>query len=332
MEKVLIRIGLAAILLSWTALSACATASPSEASDKRPAGAKSGFITTTDGLKIHYLEAGHQKSFPTAEVGNPLPAGTVATKGNISVTNPNQFPSILFIPGWTMPAWIWEKQIEYFTKDYRVVAMDPRSQGESSQTPEGLYPAVRARDIKAVVDKLHMAPVVLVGWSMGVTEVAAYLDQFGSGDLAGVVLVDGYAGGTDSVRAPRSLALLKSVLEDRQNTTSQFIRTVFFKKPQSEEYLNRVIHASLITPTEAAVALLVGMYGTDYKLALVKNTKPTLICAAKSLFTAEMEDLHKQIPPARYETFDDAGHALFVDDADKFNALLEDFLHDLLLR
>ena len=26
------------------------------------------------------------------------------------------------------------------------------------------------------------------------------------------------------------------------------------------------------------------------------------------------------------EVFDDAGHALFVDDSDKFNALLEDFL------
>src|SRR3989337_1852119 len=83
-------------------------------------GAKDGFVTTPDGIKIHYLEAGTG-------------------------------PAILFVPGWTMPAWIWEKQIAHFSKTHRVVAMDPRSQGESQQTTEGHYPAARARDIKAVV-------------------------------------------------------------------------------------------------------------------------------------------------------------------------------------
>jgi non-heme chloroperoxidase len=327
MKKVLKLIGVATLLLL---LGTTTSALPPK--DTKLPGTKSGFITTADGVKIHYLEAGHQRNFPTAEAANPLPADRIPTKGNISVLNPNQAPSILFIPGWTMPAWIWEKQIAYFSKDFRVVAMDPRSQGESSQTHEGLYPAARARDIKALVDKLHMAPVVLVGWSMGVTEIAAYLDQFGSNDLQGVVLVDGYAGGTDSSKAQRSLGVLKSTLEDRQNFAGQFFRTVCFRKPQSVEYINRVIQASAITPTDAAVALLAGMYGTDYKAALVKNTKPTLICAAKSLFAADMEDLHKQIPSARYEMFEDAGHALFVDDADKFNALLEDFLHELLMR
>lgn len=299
---------------------------PASIKDKRPAGTKSGFITTPDGIKIHYLEAGHTKIFASAQVGNPLPAGTLPTKGNISVTNPNQFPSILFIPGWTMPAWIWEKQIEYFSKDYRVVAMDPRSQGESSQTSEGLYPSVRARDIKAVVEKLHMAPVVLVGWSMAVTEIAAYISQFGTDGLAGIVLVDGYAGGTEPDNAVATLGILKSVLEDRPNFGPQFIRKVLFKKPQPEDYLDSLIRASEITKTDAAVALLVGMHSTDYRPAFAKNDKPVLICVANSIFTAQMADLHKRLPNARYEIFEDAGHALFVDDTDKFNVLLEDFL------
>jgi non-heme chloroperoxidase len=296
------------------------------ASDKRPHGTKSGFITTSDGIKIHYLESGHGRLFASAQVGNPLPSGTVPTKGNIAVTNPDLFPSILFIPGWTMPAWIWEKQIQYFSKDYRVVAMDPRSQGESSQTSEGLYPAVRAQDIKAVVEKLHMAPVVLVGWSMAVTEIAAYISQFGTEGLVGIVLVDGYAGGTEPEKAVATLGILKSVLEDRPNFGPQFIRKVLFKKPQPEDYIDGLIRASEITKTDAAVALLVGLHSTDYSPAFVKNDKPMLICAANSIFTAQMADLHRRIPQARYEIFDDAGHALFVDDPDKFNALLEDFL------
>jgi non-heme chloroperoxidase len=240
-------------------------------------------------------------------------------------------PTLLLIPGWTMPAWIWEQQIAYFSKDFRVVAMDPRCQGESSQTHEGLYPAVRARDIKAVVDKLHLAPVVLVGWSMGVTEIAAYLDQFGSDGIAAIVLVDGYAGGTDPSDAVPTIGVLKSTLEDRKNFLAYFMQKIMFKKPQPADYVARLTAASNITPTDAAVALLVGMHAIDYKPALVKNTKSVLICAADgSIFSKQLEDLHKQMTGARYEIFPGAGHTIFVDEPDKFNSLLEDFLHDLI--
>jgi non-heme chloroperoxidase len=327
MKKVLKPMGVAALLLIWSA-----TALAAPAKDKKPQGTKSGFITTADGVKIHYLESGRQKSFPSAEVGNPLPAGTIATKGNISVTNPNQFPSILFVPGWTMPAWIWEKQIEYFSKDFRVVAMDPRSQGESTQTPEGLYPAVRARDIRAVVDKLHMAPVVLVGWSMAVNELLAYVDQFGTGDLAALVLVDDGGGAQTPAEAAGALEFIGQIQRDRQKVVPEFIPTVFFKKPQPDGYVDRVIQASLRVPANTAVALLVGKFSTDYRATLPKIDKPTIVCAAKSPYMAGIVEMQKKIPRSQLEIFDGAGHALFVDDADKFNALLEDFLHDLLMR
>jgi pimeloyl-ACP methyl ester carboxylesterase len=39
--------------------------------------------------------------------------------------------------------------------------------------------------------------------------------------------------------------------------------------------------------------------------------------------------MQKRIAGARLEKFAGAGHALFVDEADKFNALLDDFLKAL---
>ncbi len=317
------------IALSFVCVAACAGTLAAQKERKAP-GTKSGFITTPDGIKIHYLEAGHSKTAVAARVGNPTLPNAVQTKDDVSMTAPGTFPSILFVPGWTMPAWIWEKQIEFFSRDYRVVAMDPRSQGESTQTGEGLYPAARARDIKAVVDQLHMAPVVLVGWSMGVTEIAAYLDQFGTNGIAGIALVDGYAGGHTPEGSDGELDLLKSVLQDRTNMTSRFIRNVFFQKPQPDEYVNRLIQASATTPTDAAVALLVGMYEADYRAALPKINRPTLVCAAgKSIFAGQIADMQKRIPGVQYEVFEGAGHALFVDDADRFNSVLQDFIVDL---
>src|ERR1700728_2045836 len=123
---------------------------------------KSGFFKTSDGVRIHYLEAGS---------GRP----------------------IVFIPGWTMPAWIWEKQIDEFSKTYRVIAVDPRSQGESDKPPYGHLPETRARDYKELVDHLALKQPVLVSWSMGCGELLKYVEQFGTGNVGAVVLVDGFA-------------------------------------------------------------------------------------------------------------------------------------------
>jgi non-heme chloroperoxidase len=315
------------ILLSSFASLASAAALPAKDKNPHP---RSGFVTSWDGAKIHYVESGRSKTpVGNAEVGNPLPPSVTITKGNISVTGPHQFPSILFVPGFMMPGWIWENQISHFSADYRVVAMDPRAQGESAKTGEGDYPASRARDIKAVIDQLHLAPVVVVGWSMGVIEIASYVDQFGTNGLAGIVLVDGLAGlDLTPDFTKNSIEFLKAMQVNRERQTSDFVRSMY-KKPQAEEYLRRVIKASLATPTDSAVAMGLAGFTTDNRPALAKIDKPTVIAAANKNLMPAFQDMQKRIPGSKIETFDDAGHALFVDDAEKFNILLEEFITTL---
>ncbi|HEV2489987.1 MAG TPA: alpha/beta hydrolase [Candidatus Acidoferrales bacterium] len=288
-----------------------------------PPGTKSGFITTSDGVKIHYLEAGREHIALKRVVGQrPMDE-------RMPSLQPQRMTSILFVPGWSMPAWIWEKQIAFFSHNYRVVAMDPRCQGDSSQTSDGLYPAAMARDIKAVVEQLHLAPVVLVGWSMAVKEVLSYVDQFGTKDVAGLVLVDNNAGGFSQGEAEADFGILKGVLEDREKAVSFFVRNVQFKKSQPEEYVQRLMKAALRVPANTAVALIVGAYEADLRNVLPKIDKPTLVCAANSPYMGLVEDMQKHIPGSQLEIFEGAGHALFVDDPDHFNSVLENFLGGL---
>jgi non-heme chloroperoxidase len=232
---------------------------------------------------------------------------------------------MLFVPGWTMPGWIWDNQITHFSQRHRVAAMDPRCQGESSQTTDGLSPAVRARDIKAVVDQLHLAPVVLVGWSMAAGEIASYVDQFGTKEVAAIVFVDEVPAEIAPGDYKRMIAFIDRFVEDRRGNGEKFVRS-FFKKPQPEDFLRRVVAASLQTPTNTAVTLLVGKFAVDLSPTLRKIDKPTLIVAAKSGSLDDFQAAQKQIAGSRLEVFDDAGHALFVDDAERFNSLLNEFL------
>ncbi len=290
---------------------------------------KSGFVTTGDGIKIHYLEAGLTKTDGRFQVGGTPPPAALAA-GQTSVYGHRPQPSLLFVPGWTMSADIWEKQIAHFGKTHHVVAMDPRAQGQSTKAADGLSPAARARDIKAIVDQLNLAPVVLVCWSMGVGEAAAYVDQFGTDTLAALVLVDGIAGADfDPTFTPAMLKFAGSFLKDRQKATDGFVRSMY-KTPQSEEYIQRVIQASLRTPTNSAMALFLGLVTSDNRPALTKIHKPTLIViAAGSPWDSLYEDMHKRIAGSRLETIENAGHALFVDQPQRFNSLLDEFLKSL---
>ena len=272
-----------------------------QAQEKRTPPLKSGFITTPDNVKIHYLEAGRQNR-----------------------------SSLLFVPGWMTPAWIWEHQITHFAKNYRVVAMDPRSQGKSSKAFDGHHPAARARDIKALVDKLELSPVVIVANSITVTEAVSYVDQFGTDSLAGLVLVNGIAGRDyDKETTWGLLSYANGFQTDRRRAAERFVRGLY-KKKHSEEYLSKMIDATLQMPTNSAVAVFLGSLMSDNRSVLPKIDRPTLIVVARvPAWMPLYEDLQKGIRNARLEVFEDAGHALFVDEAPKFNMLLEDFLKSI---
>ncbi len=252
-----------------------------------------GFVTTSDGVRLHYIEAGSG-------------------------------PAILFVPGWMMPASIWEAQIAHFASRHRVVAMDPRSQGESAQAAEGNYPERRARDIKDVVDRLKLDPVVLVAWSMGVPEALSYIDQFGTAALRSLVLVDSLIGADPSVeRAAANAEFLRNMQRDRWAFTEKFVRSMF-RKPHPEEYYYRIIAASLKTPTNTAVTLVVNRQQGDWRPVLSKVNIPLLYVGRVA--QAQDDLLRRQAPHARVEHLPGTGHAVFGDEPGKFNAVLEKFL------
>lgn len=263
----------------------------------------SAYVNMPDSAKLHYLEAGPENA---------------------------RGPALLFIPGWTMPGEIWEPQLRYFSKTHHVVALDPRSQGQSSKTADGSYPAARAHDLASVIDGLRLSSTVLVCWSMAVTECLSYVDQFGTKTLAGLVLVDGLPGGAGSPpdRIASMVKFASGFQRDRRKATADFVRGMY-RTPQTEEYLKKITDASLRTPTDTALALFLGTLNEDSSAGIAKVDRPTLVIGTQSPFLKSYEEMQKKIPGARLEVFEGAGHALFVDQADKFNQKLEAFLKGL---
>jgi non-heme chloroperoxidase len=260
---------------------------------------RSVFFKTSDGIRIHYLEVG---------TGRP----------------------IVLIPGWTMPAWIWQKQIDEFAKKYRVIAVDPRSQGESDKPTYGHLPETRARDYKELVDHLDLRRPVLVGWSMGCGELVKYAEQFGSDNIGGFVLVDGLLSDKPNPEMFGFLsAQMNRLQEDRQKQADGFVRHLF-NKPQPEDYLKRLMDASTQVPSDTAAVLIYNMIAVkDFSAGLAKMNRPVLFTyepdtqPSADFLKAKLGD------ELRLERFDGDGHALFVDEPEKFNRVLAEFLQSL---
>jgi len=260
---------------------------------------KDRFFKTSDGVRLHYLEAGTG-------------------------------PAIFFEPGWSMPAWIWDAQIRELATHYHIVALDPRSQGDSDKPTEGNSCERRAQDIKELIEHLKLDHVVLVGWSLGVPEVLTYAEQYAGRHVRGYVLVDGFAWDKlDPQFIASMMGMYKQVQTNRREFTEKFVRGMY-KKPQAEDYIQRVVAASLKMPSDSAVAASVSSISrADWRPALAKVDRPVLVMCQAQLKGMAADPIVSAIPTARVELFEDAGHALFVDDAVRFNALLGNFIQHL---
>ncbi|WP_230409354.1 alpha/beta fold hydrolase, partial [Zooshikella harenae] len=100
--------------------------------------------------------------------------------------------TIIFIPGWMMSTEVFEHQLAHFkhSTNYRALAYDPRGQGKSSKPIEGHTYQQHARDLAKFIEKLDLNNVILAGWSYGVTEQLAYLNQFGSDKVKAMIMID----------------------------------------------------------------------------------------------------------------------------------------------
>lgn len=269
---------------------------------------KENYATTRSGIRIHYLQSGDRTSKR----------------------------ALVLIPAWRLPAYLWTEQLNKFAPMIRVIAVDPRSQGMSSKASEDNTPEGRARDLQDVLTGLGISEPVLVGWSQGSQDVAAYLQQFGINSVAGVVFVDSpvSAGAAEIELHPQfSKVVLSgiSIYASHPEEYSEGLVRSLFKKPHPDIDVQGIVKSTLQTPTDTGVAMLVSdIFGADRRLILAKLNRPCLVIgSSESPLIDVQKEMAASIPGARFVAVEGAGHAVFIDDPERFGEALEAFLHSL---
>lgn len=262
----------------------------------------------------------------------------VAPKVSIHVIDagpPDSSAAIVLVPGWLATAQVWRRQIDALAPKRRVIAVDPRSQGESTKTAYGVTPEQRARDLNALIRALKLQRVLLVGWSQGVQDVAAYVQAFGVEALQGVVLVDAtVSSGVASVvdapdRAREELNLLGIYQRDPEAFIDGMMREII-RRPLSEAERIDLVEQGAKTPPAIGVAMLIAdLFSVDRTHALDRMTRPTLVIASPtSPDLAALRTMTARLPKGRLVIVEEAGHAVFIDQPQRFNELLFELLRE----
>jgi microsomal epoxide hydrolase len=258
------------------------------------------FIQVGD-IKVHYLEAGGGDR------------------------------TLVFIPGWIVPADIWREQLPYFSvRGFRVIALDPRSQGQTTKAEMGNTYQQQAADLYAFLQGLKIEHASLIGWSSGVITLLEYLSSPETLRPEKVVFVDGcpfygkqddYPGGATTQQARK---LLLSFQDDRTKATDQYIRSLF-KVSQGEILYKELSEGSMKSPMAAAATLYFDQFTGDRRPALRHVDVPSLIVTTTENrpIAAYMQS---KMPRSTLEVVEGTGSALFLDKPQAFNQVLENFL------
>jgi len=276
----------------------------------------------------------------SAEIASPIVEKrvTVAPAVVLRVIEAGQSKGrpIVFIPGWGAGADIWRDQINRFDETYRIISFDPRSQGHSTKTVSGNTPEQRAVDLHALLTKERAHRPVLIGWSQASQDIAAYVLRYGTRDISGIVLVDAaVSDGANSIaERPQEAAFQFRLFGAYLGDQEAYLRGMFaaiIRKRQAPGVVEQAIATAMRTPPSIGLSMLVSdMFTVDRRPALAKMDCPVLIVAA-----ATSEELGRQkaevnaIKNGRFVQIEDAGHAVFLDQPDRFAAALAGFLKSI---
>ena len=223
----------------------------------------------------------------------------------------------------------WQLQVPAFAQRYRVVAADMRGHGRTSKPPGPYSVPMMAADVLGLLDGLGLAAAHVVGLSMGgMIAFQMAVDQ--PERVRSLVIVNS---GPELVartfgerlRVWQRLALARLFPPAR---TAQFLGPRLFPKAEQAELREMFIaHWAQNDPRayRAAMRALIGWSVLD-RVGTLRC--PTLIISGDRDYTpaSYKERYTALIPDARLVVIEDSGHATPIDQAERFNACVLEFL------
>lgn len=214
----------------------------------------------------------------------------------------------------------WSAQLGHLRRTRRTVALDLRGHGRSGPPKDGDYSLTgMAADIGAVVEKLNLGKIVLVGHSMGggvsLTYAGAHPDR-----IAGLLLLDPIGDGKQ-ISPAQAQPLLDGLNADYDTTITEYWKGI---AGPDDKVRQRLLDDLRATPQETVVR--------SFREALRFDPDPWLagyqgpILSVVTPYNDQPFSLHRLGKRFPHQVVHGTGHWIQLDRPEEFNRILDEFL------
>lgn len=262
------------------------------------------------------------------------------TRDNINIyfEEKGQGKPIIFIHGWSGSCEFFKPQLEELSKNNRVIIYDLRGHGKSDRTDKGLTLQSFAKDLKELITNLDLEKPILIGWSMGAMVIFEYIKQFGTKDIEKIGILDMTPKLVNDMNWTLGLDHGIFIEEDQEDAVTLICESwmdfakSFIKKalPYLDEESLEAIYEDSETNTPFVMAALWHSMGVnDYRCTINEIDIPTLIIygGKSTLYSYKTADyMERKIENSIKICFEDATHFLVIEEQDRLNREIEEFI------
>jgi pimeloyl-ACP methyl ester carboxylesterase len=238
--------------------------------------------------------------------------------------------TLLFLHGWCIDGTYWKNQVEYFSKNYSVYAIDLPGFGKSKADRTNWTVEEYANDVTAFIDAMNLKNVVIIGHSMA-GEIMLQTALTNNPKIVGVVGVDNFKL-IDVEFTPEQMKQMNDFLllleKDFKNSAPVYADMMLFHPSTSKEVKDRVKtdfansdsvigYSTIITQMQYAYSDAQRLEQLNYKLYLINSDG----------FPTNENGLKKHCKNSfQVETISATGHYPMIEKPTKFNLILEKVL------
>lgn len=238
-------------------------------------------------------------------------------------------PPVLLIHGLGSSTRDWEYQVPALAQEYRVITFDVRGHGRSGKPPGPYGVPLFARDAVALLRALNAAPAHVVGLSMG-------------GMIAFQMAVDAPECVNSLVIANSGPSMILQKLSQRAMIRFRFavvrlfgmkalgrmVATPVFPKPGQEALRRRFIDRLASNDPRCYLDSLRGIIGWSVAGRTADISCPVLVIASDQDYTPVQwkREYAAAIPGAEVAVLEDSRHVAPLDQPDRFNRAVLEFL------
>jgi non-heme chloroperoxidase len=240
---------------------------------------------------------------------------------------------IVFIHGFSMSGLCWGHQMASpALAGCRLVSYDLRGHGGSDKptAPEFYREGWRwAHELRGVIELLGLERPVLVAWSYGVRIVVDYLSAFGERDIGGINIVGSRINSNPAFAGPAMGALQQAMgspdLADNIRATIGFVDGCALVWPERD--FRDTLAAAMVVPDAVRRAMMGRTLDADGLFGAL--TVPVLFSHGRFdpvAPVAAAEHGAATAPNGRVSIYENSAHVPFIEEADRFNRELADFV------